>query len=269
MTWDARLWLDYRHDGNRTVLARRHEGPLQVQKSLYPEGDGVCHTLMVHPPGGIAGGDRLAVDAQVAPHAHSLVTTPGATKWYKANGAGAAQRVHLRIAGRLEWLPQEAIVFDQAQVDSSIDIELEEGAATLGWDIVALGRAAAGEVFSHGCFAQTIRLHDRGALQWVERTRIKGGDALLDSPIGLAGHHVFGCLWAAGPAWSDGALESLREQLPPGAPAVTRVAPRLLLARVLARSTPVARAALQGVWQVLRPLTLAGRAAQPPRIWAT
>ena len=109
---------------------------------------------------------------------------------------------------------------------------------------------------------------DGGRLQWVERSRLAGGDALLDSPIGLAGRHVFGCLWAAGPAWSDSEMESLRERLPPDAAPVTRVAPRLVLARVLASSTPAARRALHAVWEVLRP-HLFDRPALAPRIWAT
>lgn len=286
MTWHARLSLDYRyvghagdhelggrdgHDGGRTVLARAHEGPLAVQKALYPEGPALCHTLIVHPPGGIAGGDALTIDVQVAPHAQALITTPGATKWYKANGQAASQAIRLRIDGQLEYLPQETIVFNQARVRSTIDIALGENARTIGWDIVALGRAAAGERFDDGSFAQTIRLTDAsdgGRLQWVERSRLADGDALLDSPIGLAGRHVFGCLWAAGPAWSDSEMESLRERLPPDAAAVTRVAPRLVLARVLASSTPAARRALHAVWEVLRP-HLFDRPALAPRIWAT
>jgi urease accessory protein len=270
VTWHAHLSLNYRQEAGRTVLARRHSGPLQVQKALYPEGAALCHTLLVHPPGGIAGGDALAIDACVAPGAQALITTPGATKWYKANGRTSSQQVTLKISGGMEWLPQEAIVFNAADVRSAIDIDLAaDDAATLGWDIVALGRAAAGESFDTGHFTQTIRLHDGGRLQWVERSRIDGGDALLASPIGLAGHHVFGCLWAAGPRWTDAALEALREQLPAHAAAITRVAPRLVLARVLAHGTPAARQALTAVWQVLRPLVFAGRVAQLPRIWAT
>ncbi len=271
MTWHARLSLDYRSDSGRTVLARAHEGPLVVQKALYPEGPQLCHTLIVHPPGGIAGGDALTIDAHVADQAQALVTTPGATKWYKANGQTAAQSIRMTIDGQFEWLPQETIVFNEARVRSSIDIELGADARTVGWDIVALGRAAAGETFDDGAFAQTIRLTDAadgGRLQWVERTRLTGGDALLDSPIGLAGQHVFGCLWAAGPAWRDSDVESLREQLPPEAAPITRVAPRLLLARVLVTSTPVARRALQQVWAAARPL-LFNRPALAPRIWAT
>jgi urease accessory protein len=263
------LSLDYRHAAGRTVLARAHCGPLQVQKALYPEGAALAHTLIIHPPGGIAGGDALAIEATVHAQAQALITTPGATKWYKANGRPAAQQVTLDVAGGLEWLPQEAIVFNQAEVCSEIEIRLHDQAALVGWDIVMLGRAAAGESFTAGAYAQTLRLHDDGRLQWVERTRIAGGDALLDSPIGLAGRRAFGCLWAAGPTWRDTDLETLRERLPAAAAPLTRVAPRLLVARALAHSAPAVRAALTAVWRELRPLVFEGRVAQPPRIWAT
>lgn len=292
MTWPARLALDYRHDGRCTRVARRHSGPLQVMKALYPEGPALCHTLIVHPPGGIAGGDDLALDVNVGPGAQALVTTPGATKWYRANATavgvdralapvptarpdgGAAQTVIQRIEGALEWLPQEAIVFDRARATSRIDIDLAPGASTIGWDVVVFGRGASGESFRDGAFTQSIRLVDDGQLEWVERTRLAGGDALLDSPIGLAGARAIGCLWAAGPAWRDDDLDAIRRALAAATPdaqaaPVTRVAPRLLLARVLAAGAPAARAALAAVWQVLRPRVFNGRAAVAPRIWAT
>jgi urease accessory protein len=267
--WRAELALDYRLQDGRTVVTRRHRGPLQVQKALYPEGAALAHTLIVHPPAGIAGGDELAIDVAVRPGAQALITTPGATRWYKANGRLASQRVALRVEGGAEWLPQEAIVYDQAQVHSQIDIDLADGAAMLGWDIVALGRAAAGEAFARGAFAQTIALREDGHLQWLERTRLAGGDALLDSPIGLGGHVAFGCLWAAGPRWSGAQIESLRERLPADRVPVTQLAPRLLVARALGATARAVRGALEAAWRELRPLTFAGRAAAAPRIWAT
>lgn len=265
-TWHASLALDFRPEGEKTVLSRRHAGPLQVQKPLYPEGPAVCHALMIHPPGGIAGGDALCIDITAQAASHAVITTPGATKWYKANGRSAVQRVNLRVNGCLEWLPQEAIVFDQAQVDSQIDIELAPGAAMLGWDIVALGRAAAGETFRHGRFAQRIALRQQGALTWLERTRLDGDDGLLQSPVGLNGRHVFGCLWAAGPALNDALFDTLREQHP--TVPLTRLTPQLWVARVLTDSTRLARQHLQALWCALRPQVLQ-RAAVAPRIWAT
>jgi urease accessory protein len=266
-SWQATLALRFCRVGEQTVFTSRHRGPLRVQKPLYPEGPEVCHVVLIHPPGGIAGGDALTIEAAVEAQAHALVTTPGAAKWYKANGRRASQRVALTVAGALEWLPQEAIVFDHAEVHSEIALDVAGDARVIGWDIVALGRRAAGEHFDNGCFAQSIRLCDEGALQWIERTRIAGGDALLDSPIGLAGFPVFGCLWAVGPRWTDAAIESLRAALPAATP-ITRVAPRLLVARTLGTGTQAVRRALEALWRELRPLTL-GREATAPRIWAT
>jgi len=267
--WCASLALDYRLVDGRTVASRRHSGPLQVQKPLYPEGERLCHTLLIHPPGGIAGGDALSIDVNVAPGAHALITTPGATRWYKANGRRASQRVTFRVEGGAEWLPQEAIVFDQADVCSEIDIDLADEATMLGWDIVVLGRAAAGETFAQGSFAQTIRLRQAGRLQWVERTRLAGSDALLDSPIGLAGHRVFGCLWAAGPGCAEAQIEALHERFASDGLPITRLGPTLLLARALGATTHAVRRALEAGWRALRPLVFDGRAATAPRIWAT
>jgi urease accessory protein len=267
-SWNASIDLLYRCVDGRTRLSRRHSGPLQVQKALYPEGPGrCCHTVLLHPPGGIAGGDRLRIDARAEAGAHALITTPGATRWYKADGHPASQQVRLQVEGALEWLPQEAIVFDAAEVRSELRIEVAAGSRALGWDIVALGRTASGERFEHGSFVQTIRLFDGAALQWLERTRLAGCDALLESPIGLDGCPVFGCFWAHGPAWSDAQLEALRIDRPDAA--LTRMTSRLLLGRTLGRTTMTVRAALESLWRAVRPLVFDGLPAAPPRIWAT
>lgn len=266
--WDASLELQVQPSAGRSTCSARHRGPLRLQKALYPEGPAICHAVLIHPPGGIAGGDALTIAMDIAAGAHALVTTPGAAKWYKANGRRATQRVQLAVSGALEWLPQEAIVFDAADLRSSIDIDLSPNASTIGWDIVVLGRQAAGERFLNGSFAQDIRLAAAGELLWHERTRLTGGDALLDSPVGLDGHAVFGCLWAAGPAVAGLDLDALRGELPGGHAPLTRLAPALLVARVLAPQIADARSALQTVWSALRPRVL-GIAAQPPRLWAT
>jgi len=208
---------------------------------------------------------------------NALLTTPGATRWYKAAGRRASQRIRLQVddGGALEWLPQESIVFDAAQVDSCIELALAPQAAAIGWDIVALGRAAAGERFQQGVFAQSVSLAVDGRLQWLERTRLAGSDPLLDSPVGLAGCRVFGCLWAWGPEWTDAQMETARAALAgaaaPGAigAALSRIEARLLVARVLAHEPAAARATLQALWSAVRPDVLGGRAAQSPRIWAT
>src|SRR5262245_11582405 len=111
-SWRAELALSFEHRAGRTVLAaRRHTGPLVVQKPLYPEGAGVCHAIVVHPPAGIAGGDELEISADAAPRAHALLTTPGAGRWYRSAGPWARQALAFEVGDGacVEWLPQETI----------------------------------------------------------------------------------------------------------------------------------------------------------------
>src|SRR5262249_52335552 len=138
-------------EGDRTVLAeRRHDGPLVVQKPLYPEGPDVCHAIVVHPPGGIAGGDQLSLRAAIDNGSHALLTTPGAGKWYRSAGPMAQQSLAFDVRGTLEWLPRETIVFDGALAELDTRIELAEGARFIGWEVVCLGRRGSGERFRRG-----------------------------------------------------------------------------------------------------------------------
>ena len=111
MAWHAQLALDYTHTSSRTVVRHRHQGPLRVLHSLYPEGDAICHNVLVHPPGGIVGGDTLDLTITAATGSHGLVTTPGATRFYRSQGDVARHHTHIRLdaGARLEGLPQEAI----------------------------------------------------------------------------------------------------------------------------------------------------------------
>lgn len=148
-SWHAELELGYARFGDTTrPVRRRHLGPLRVQKHLYAEGPEICQHIIVHPPGGIAGGDRLDISASVERDAWAQLTSPGAAKWYRANGP-AYQSLRLRVGAgaTLEWLPQETIVFSAAQAELETLVELEGDARLFYWDMVALGRPASGERF--------------------------------------------------------------------------------------------------------------------------
>ncbi|AZC35051.1 urease accessory protein UreD [Pseudomonas chlororaphis] len=267
-SWHAELELGYARFGDSTrPVQRRHKGPLRVQKHLYAEGPEVCQHIIVHPPGGIAGGDRLQIRASVDRDAWAQLTSPGAAKWYRAAGP-AYQTLELNVAAgaTLEWLPQESIVFSAAQAELSTRIELQGNARLFYWDLVALGRPASDERFDLGHFQSHLDIRRDGQLLWHERQRIVGGDGLLDSPIGLDGQPVFATLLATGEIDSQ-LLERCRA-LPHAVRGDLTQLPGLLVARCLASEALLARAWLIDLWRLLRPALL-GREALPPRIWST
>ena len=248
-------------------VQRRHKGPLRVQKHLYAEGPELCQHIIVHPPGGIAGGDRLDISAHVGPGAWAQLTSPGAAKWYRAAGP-AYQQLTLSVApgATLEWLPQETIVFSAAQAELSTGIDLQGDARLFYWDMVALGRPASGERFDLGHFQSRLDIRRDGQLLWHERQRIVGGDGLLDSPIGLGGDPVFATLLVTGEIDSE-LLERCRS-LGHAVRGDLSQLPGLLVARCLASEALLARGWLIELWRLLRPALL-GREAVPPRIWST
>ncbi len=275
--WAGRLALRYMVDATgRTVGHDRHEGPLRVLRSLHPEGPRVCHHVLVHPPGGVVGGDRLEVDVDVQAGAHALVTTPGATRFYRSAGEPARQSATLRVAdqARLEWLPLEAIAYSGCLATNHVALELARGGEALGWDLLALGLGEAGQPFERGVFEQHLELP--GA--WVERGRIEASDRrLLQAPLGLGGHPVTGTLWfAAGAALDDSRRDRLLDaaRALAGAHALARTAgatsphARVVVLRVLAPRIEPAMAlfaAVRAAWRA----EAWGLAPHPPRVWAT
>ena len=200
--WHAELQLRFARSGERIVLREnRHFGPLRVQKALYPEGDAVCQTILLHPPSGIAGGDQLQIRAAVENGAHAQLTTPGAGKWYRSAGADAGQQIELSVGdgATLEWLPQESIVFDGARAHMRTRVSLAADSRFIGWDVLCLGRAASGERFSSGRFDLFYRIDRDGTPLWIERGRFDGSDPMLASPAGWDGAGVCATLLATGP----------------------------------------------------------------------
>ena len=268
-SWKARLSLGFTFIENRTVLcARNHDGPLVVQKPLYPEGGELCHAIIVHPPGGIAGGDELSLNVKAGENASVLLTTPGAAKWYRSAGPWARQGATFNVGGTLEWLPQETIVFDGALAHTSYEMDLGAHASLIGWDIVCLGRTGSGERFTRGVFRTSMQVRREGKLLWLERGRIDGGGRLLHARAGLAGKPVFGTLFASGSKLNQALLHETRKMEPEHGRGAVTLLPGILLARYLGDSTEAARRYFIELWRILRP-ALTGRDAIEPRSWRT
>lgn len=200
--WYAKLELGFKKDQNRTILYhRKHFGPVRVQKMLWPEKTGVCHAIVVHPPAGIAGGDHLTFQIKIEPHAHALVTTPGAGKWYKTNGQSAFQHIDIIVKDHaiFEWLPQETMLFDGACAYSETLIHLEQTASFIGWDLLVIGRQAQQEKFQQGRYQNRFKLYRDQTLLVADSLSFVGNDRWLSSCLGMNGCAVMGSLWAVPP----------------------------------------------------------------------
>ncbi|MDP1967843.1 MAG: urease accessory protein UreD [Burkholderiaceae bacterium] len=276
MSWHARLQLDYRLEAARSVARFSHDGPLRILQSMHPEGDAVCHNVLVHPPGGLVGGDTLDISVTAATGSHGLITTPGATRFYRSDGELAVQRSHISVAAgaRVEWLPLETICYDACLAENRLTMQLEPGAEMIGWDLCALGLPHASLPFERGSYLQHIEVPG----VWQERGLIEAGDhRLLNSALGLAGHRCMASIFfVAGTALArarrQGILDAARAVIEAHCLQATAGATspneKLVVVRVLAPVVEPAMALLRQIWAVWRRQCW-DMQAPPPRIWST
>ncbi|WP_456384728.1 urease accessory protein UreD [Desulfolithobacter sp.] len=267
--WQARLELTCGPGLDRTVLLRTHRlGPLTVQRPFYPE-DGVCHTYILHPPGGVVGGDVLDLRVKVESGGAALLTTPGATKLYRSvlNTARVRQRFQVSEGGCLEWMPQENIVFPGARAELLTRIDLQGSAQFLGWEILCLGRPVIDEQFHSGTLLAGLELYRDGKPLVLEKLRVAGKEDLQRRP-GLRSLPVTATMLAVGVG--EELLESLRQkqETVEGAFTGMTLLDGVLVARYLGSSPEEARRFFIGIWEGLRP-SLLDRNICLPRIWAT
>ena len=275
MAWRAELKLDYTYESQRSVARYLHKGPLRILQSLYPEGDQICHNVLVHPPGGLVGGDILDIQITVAEGAHGLISTPSATRFYKSGGQAALQQVLATLApgARLEWLPLEAIAYNDCEATNRAVFNLAPSAELITWDVTALGLPSSNMAFTQGHFQQHIEISG----VWLERGNIRGDDTRwLNSPLGLAGDKCIASLvFAAGSTIeahrATQALEAARDviethplRLQAG---ITCAHPQVIVLRVMSPLVEPTMDLLKKVWAVWRH-TLWNLPSTPPRIWS-
>ncbi|HLU04573.1 MAG TPA: urease accessory protein UreD [Advenella sp.] len=277
--WTADLALAFsRQPGGRSALTRNvHDGPLLVQKPLYPEGPAVCHATILHPPSGIAGGDALSIAVAVHEGAHAVLSTPGATRWYKANGRPASQTVTLRVnkGAKLDWLPLENLIFEQADACNETHIQLAAGAHAIGWDCYQLGSVVAQDFWQAGRITLHCTVHYDDKLVWTEAGQIDAAHPIRRRSAGLAHFPIMATVWSVGPAIGADEIAQFTDSLPwtdwlrAGASQMALDASAsLILVRVLGTHAEPVRQLMITCWQHLRPLHL-GIAAPPLRLWRT
>jgi urease accessory protein len=278
--WLARLELRFAPQPGSDVsvvprsalVTNRHQGPLMVQKALYPEGPGVCHAVVLHPPAGIAAGDHLDIDVRVEQGAHAVLATPSATRWYKSGGVSAEQHVRLivRSGATLEWLPEENLFYEHVKARQSTVIEAEPGASLIAWDAFMLGRTARGEHWHDGEVSLLSRLSLAGKLLYFERGLFRGADLEMDGAAGLKGMRCGATLLALGAGVDDVLCQQVANKLPYRSELMagcSQIEAGLIMMRVLGREAASVRQLLHEIWTTIRP-AVTGVAAKPLRLWA-
>lgn len=268
--WKAELNLTFKNTSNKTVIASRAQsGPLTVQRPFYPEGD-VCHLYLLHPPGGVVGGDELHINVTLENNSSALLTTPGATKFYRNTGKLAYQVQTLSVADgcSLEWFPQENIFFDETHTHLSTRVELEKSARFMGWEINCYGRPASKELFESGKVMTSLEIYRDNSPLLLDRLLINDTLA-LKSPSSMNGYPCFGMFIATHVTQEllDKAREAIKMIGNEQQIGITLIGD-ILIARCLGSYAEQISTTLKLIWSALRPEVM-GREACHPRIWST
>ncbi len=272
--WYARLELAYKKTSSKTILSHRlHKGPLLVQKPFYPENN-VCHSYLIHPPGGIVGGDILELDVVVNVGAHALITTPAANKFYRSNQyqATLTQSIKVKKNAILEWLPQETIFYNGCEALIQTEFDLEPGAHLTCWEINCFGRPAGNELFKKGRVSQRITIKQNGLPLYIDRNIVDSESNILSSSWGLNKFPVMASmlimLEGAGSNKTDiEAIKKLQEHTEQRMVSFT-LHGKLLLIRYFGHHAREALALFTQCWSYTRPQLIQKKSC-PPRIWAT
>ncbi|QLE44041.1 urease accessory protein UreD [Nostoc sp. C052] len=267
--WHGKLNLVYADRQGKTQLIYNHQqAPLKVQRPFYPEGEKVCHSVILHTAGGMVGGDRLSSNIHLQPQTQALITTAAASKIYRSNGLQARQNIQMQVdAGAcLEWLPQETILFNDAIYRQDLRVELATGGSWLGWEITRFGRSARGEKFLQGEWRSHTEIWQQGVPLWIDRQYLPGSEDIFHTPHGLAGKPIVGSLVWVGGAVSGEIVEKMRNLWDgQGEAGVSRLQ-HGLLCRYRGASTSEVRNWFIDVWQLLR-VSFLNRGNCIPRVW--
>ncbi|MFO1014948.1 MAG: urease accessory protein UreD [Caulobacteraceae bacterium] len=191
------------------------EGASTHLDRLYQEGCGKIRlpreaddtgatAVLINSSGGVTSGDHLAWSGEAGPGARLTLTTQACEKLYRAMPGENPARIDTRLTvgpgARIDWLPQESIVFDGASAERRLDANLAEGAEILAVEAVLLGRAAMGERVRHAHFTDRWRIRRNGHLIFADDVRFSGDIAgLTDAAATLAGGTAYASVLLVSP----------------------------------------------------------------------
>ncbi|BAQ61431.1 urease accessory protein UreD [Geminocystis sp. NIES-3708] len=259
-SWQGKINLIYKHEENKTkIKSIYHQAPFNIQRPFYPEGNSICHSVILHTAGGIVGGDVLSQNIHLFPHSQVFITTPAATKIYRTSEKKAFQEIIINLENDtyLEYLPQETIVFNQCQYQQKLKVRLEDNAIWLGWEIIRFGRSARGETFTEGEWLNYTEIYHKNKPLWIDRQSFWGESQLFSAINGLANKPVVGSLILISTNTSnnfnfiDEIRELINSQFNDLILGVTTLQ-HGLLCRYHGDSVSEAKISLTAIWQLLR-----------------
>ncbi|MBD2187009.1 urease accessory protein UreD [Pseudanabaena mucicola] len=271
-SWAGELELEFSKRSQQTILNRSYTvAPWKIQRSLYPEGEEVCHCILLHTAGGLVGGDRLSAKIHLQPQTQALITTAAASKIYRSTGAESLQNIHIQIdeGANLEWFPQETIVFSKAQYRQQTRIELAPTATCTMWEIIRFGRTARGEKFLEGNWRSHTEVWRDQSPLWIDRQHLHGNIDILGSPNALNGFAIAANFIFVGTTVEPELITQIRSTWEhgnyQGMSGVTR-SQSGLVCRYCGDSSGDARKWFQEIWQLLR-VSYRDRKICVPRVW--
>ena len=245
------------------LIDRQQQGPLTIQRPFYPEGK-PCHIYLLHPPGGIVGGDKLELDIFLDHGSHLLMTMPGASKFYRSQGniAQLKQKFTLAPNSIIEWLPQENIFFNGTNANLTTEFNLTLNSRLLGWETLCFGRPVMQEKFGQGNIKSRLTINLPDELGLDEHLKIIDGNC---APIG---NYTYSATLFAYPI-NLAILQQVQKRLENSkVPIGATTLGQLLTVRLLANDNQICQQYLHQLWTLLRPLII-NLPTCPPRIWAT
>lgn len=244
-----------------TVLDTLHQqGSLKL---LFPQSrDGALTGVILNTAGGITGGDRFQVTAHAGDGCDLTLTTQAAERAYRAQPeeTGKVQtRLSAAPGARLDWLPQETILYDGSALQRSLRIDVHGDARVLVVEPVVLGRAAMGEILHDLAFRDRIDFSRDGELLFSDRSTLSGSAVVqLSGPATGGGCGAMVAVLFAAPD-AERFLAPARALLPRTG-GVSMIRDGVLFARLLAPDGFLLRQALLPLINLLRPAPL-------PRTW--
>jgi len=270
--WQGILELDYQKIGNSTQLVKAYsQAPLKIQRSFYPEGQEICHSIILHTAGGMVGGDRLSQTINLQPETQVVLTTPAASKIYRSSGETAHNIINIEVEKQayLEFVPREIIIFNGAIFSQNLRVNLAADACYLGWEITRFGRTARGEIFNHGQWKSCTEIWQNNCPIWIDRQGFIANEEILNSPHGLGGQPVIASLIWVGQPVSEDIIKTIRqlwEQRETSSQAGVTQLISGLLCRYRGNSTQEVINWFTDVWQLLRQ-NYTGKSIVKPRVW--